>query len=245
MQIKIKLVNFFKNPILFSAFIIVTIVLVLKIGYDFKIPDLYIDRQSAWQAIQDIPSNEITGVLKPFVNTQYYMCNSLFNTLSWFIILFLFSLCFKITNISQILKLNIFNSRLFAYVWTNLSYLIWGYAVIPATMSDLEIQVYKSTADSFGIPLVMLFLAVVFMGLIYYLIMNIIMYLTFNKNFNSKFMRWIYFILIFILFIDIFDVFRSKFTYYTLVINFVHFGWLLFIICILKNRFFVKNNDSL
>ena len=130
-------------------------------------------------------------------------------------------------------------------MWTNLSYLIWGYAVIPATMSDLEIQVYKSTADSFGIPLVMLFLAVVFMGLIYYLIMNIIMYLTFNKNFNSKFMRWIYFILIFILFIDIFDVFRSKFTYYTLVINFVHFGWLLFIICILKNRFFVKNNDSL
>lgn len=241
MQIKNKLSNLFKNPIVCSGFCIIVLILTLKIGYDFKIPDLYIDRQSAWQAIQDIPSNEIVGVLKPFVNDQYYICNSLFNLLSWSIILLLFSVGFRITDYRQIFKLKIFNNKIFAYVWTNLSYLIWGYAIIPATMSELEMHVYKATADSFGIPLVMLGVMVYILGYIYYPIMNIIMYLTFNVNLNSKFIKWIYFVLIFILFIDIFGVFRSKFTYYTLIINFIQFVWLLFIFYILKNKLFITN----
>lgn len=225
-----KIQNIFKNPMIISGIItlLLTIILCIKTGFHF--PEYYTDRAFADKLAQTVARDEVYEKIKYLVNPDYRIYNLLFQIWGWFIACFTFLAIFKVKHFSDFKYLKIFNKKLFVYLWVNISYVVYSVLFIIFAMIDITKFVYHWTADSYSIPLFLLIFMFLYSAIIYYPIINILSFITYNTKIKNVLLQifWSFgflFLLFFMLCTTI-----SKFTYINVILNIYYIIWITLII---------------
>lgn len=240
-QVIDKFKDFYKNPIMLFGFAAVLFSLVLLCSCHFHFPDFYTNRELAWQIAQTVTPGEVSGAVKHLVNPRYNIYNWIFQIWGWMVVLFIFSVCFRVNKFKKFKELSVLNRKLFAYLWINISYLVWGFAYVSGYMIDLEKYVYNWAADSMGIPLFSMVVTLTFVGIIYYLVLNLLSFVTFNTKIKRLFYNFLWAMIFLFWAILAIDSFTWKFTYFHLVLDLYYFIWLIFIIYAMG---YIKNKSK-
>ena len=238
-QMKDKIKNFYKSPIKIFGIITILLSLVLLFGCHFHLPDFYTDRELADQIAQTVAPSEVSKAVKHLLNPKYNIYNWIFQIFGWVVTLLIFSVCFRVNEFREFKALTVLNRKLFVYLWINISYLIWSFTYVPAYMTDLEKYVYNGMADSMGIPLFGMIGMLIFIGIIYYPVMNLLAFVTFNTKIKRIFYNFLWAIAFLFWIVLAFDSFSLKFTYFHLILDLYYFIWLIFIIYamgLMKNK---------
>ena len=229
-QMREKIKDFCKNPIKFSFLSVILLSLVLLFGCKFHGVDFYTNRELAEQIAQSVPPIEVSESVKHLLNPKYNIYNCIFHIWGWFVILFVFSFCFRVNEFRKFKELTFLNRKLFVYLWINLSYLVWGFAYIVGFMLNLDKHVYNSGADSLAIPFFFMLGILHFIGIIYYPVINILSFVTFNTKIKRIFYNFIWaFLFLFWLLCAIYS-FSWQFTYFHLILDLFYFISFIFII---------------
>lgn len=234
-----KIKNFYKNPIIFFGLITISLSLVLLFGCNFQLPDYFSNRELAEQIAQSVAPFEVSQSVQHLLNPKYDIYNVIFQLWGWSVVLLAFSACFKVNEFRKFKELTVLNRKLFAYLWVNISYVVWSIAYVFAYMIDLEKYVYNGTADSMGIPLFEMIGTLTFIGIIYYFVVNLLAVVTFNTKIKRIFYNFLW-LLVFLFFCVLaLDSFVWKFTCFHLILNLYYFVWFIFIIYsmgLIKNK---------
>lgn len=240
-QLMDKIKYFYKNPIKLFGLAAILLSLVLLVGCHFQFPDFYTNRELADQIAQTVSPKDVGQAVNHLVNPQYNIFNWIFQIWGWIVTLFIFAACFRVNEFKKFKTLNVLNKKLFTYLWINISYIIWSYAYVSGYMIDLEKHVYNGAADSMGIPFFGMLVMLTFIGIIYYPLMNLLSFVTFNTKIKRIFYNFLW-VLIF-LFWNIFalDSFSWKFTYFHLILDLYYLISFIFIIYAIG---FTKNKSQ-
>ena len=222
--------NFHKNPIKILGVILVLLSLILLLGCHFQVPDFYTNRELADNIAQTVMPMEVDNAVKHLLNPKYDFYNIIFQIWGYFVVAIIFSIIFKIKEFKDFKGIKIFNKKLFVYLWLNFSYIFWCLFYVLGNMIDLYKYVYNGAADSMGIPLFTTIAVLTFIGIIYYPVMNILSFITFNTRIKRKFYIILWVLCLLFLSRVVLDSFTWKFTYFHLILDFIYFVWFFFII---------------
>ena len=218
-----KIKDFYKNPIKIFGLIVIILSLVLLFGCHFHFPDFYTNRELADNLAQTVIPSEVSYTVKHLLNPKYNFYNTIFQIWGYCITVFVVSLIFKIKEFKSFKEINLLNNKLFIYLWINLSYLIWSFFYVMGYMIDLEKYVYNWAADSMGIPFFTMIGMLTFIGIIYYPIINILSFITFNTKIRRIFYNFLWGLgFLFLLRIAL-DSCIWKFTYIHLFLDLFYF----------------------
>lgn len=222
--------NILKKPTFIFSLITILLSLIILFGCHFQYPDFYSNRELADQIAQTVSPQDVEQAVKHLLNPRYNIFNIIFQIWGWCVTLLIFSATFRIDKFSKFRQLPILNKKLFIYLWINLSYLIWGFAYISGYMINLEKYVYNGAADTFAIPLFGIISALIFIGVIYYLITNLLAFITYNTKIKRIFYNFLWFFLFIFWLILTIDTFTWQFSYYHLILDLYYFITLILII---------------
>ncbi len=234
-----KIKDFYKNPIKFFGFLTILLSLVLLFGCHFHLPDFYTNRELANQIANSVSARGVTDAVKHLLNPQYDIYNWIFQIWGWVLTLLIFSACFRVEKFKKFKELTVLNKKLFVYLWINISYLIWCYAYVSGYMIDLEKYVYNRGADSMGIPFFGMIGVLGFIGQIYYPIMNLLAFVTFNTKIKRIFYNFLWGIIFLFWAVIALDSFSWKFSYFHLILDlyyFISFVFIIYAIGFTKNK---------
>lgn len=225
-----RLYSLLKNPIFIFALLLLflTIIIIYKTGFSF--PDYYTNRELADKLAQAVDRDEVQQIIKHLINPNYKIDNFLYQSWGWFLTIFLFVIIFRIKNFSDFKNLRVYNNKIFVYSWINLSYIVFSVFIIISNMIDLMKYVYHWSADSFSIPLFIMLSVVVFSAIIYYPLVNILSYITYNTKIKRLFYQIIWGIGFAIISLLMIVTTCSKFTYINIILDFYYLVWLIFIV---------------
>lgn len=225
-----RLYSLLKNPIFIFALLLLflTIIIIYKTGFSF--PDYYTNRELADKLAQAVSRDEVQQIIKHLINPNYKIDNFLYQSWGWFLTIFLFVIIFRIKNFSDFKNLRVYNNKIFVYSWINLSYIVFSVFIIISNMIDLMKYVYHWSADSFSIPLFIMLSVVVFSAIIYYPLVNILSYITYNTKIKRLFYQIIWGIGFAIISLLMIVTTCSKFTYINIILDFYYLVWLIFIV---------------
>ena len=228
-QITDKIKDFYRNPIKLFGLVVILLSLVLFFCCKFHFPDYYTNRELAAQIAQTVEPEEVSHAVWHLLNPQYKIYNLIFQLWGLSVILFIFSVCFKLFEFKKFKELTFLNKKFFVYIWINVSYLIWSFAYVPSYMIDLKKYVYNWRADSMSIPLFDIIGTLAFFGILYYVAVNILSFITFNTKIKRTFyiLLWGFVFLFWAFFAH--DSFMRKFTYYNLILDLCYFISFIFI----------------
>lgn len=229
-QVMEKIKVFYKNPIKLFGLILILLSLILFFCCHFHFPDFYTNEELADKIAQTVTPREVSEAVKHLLNSEYNIYNWIFQIWGWIVTLLVFSTCFKVNEFRKFRELTILNRKLFVYIWINISYLFWSFAYVSGYMIDLEKYVYNGAADSMGIPLFEMIGMLTFIGIIYYPIINLLSFLTFNTKIKRIFYNFLWAIVFLFWIILALDSFSWKFTYFHLILDLYYFIWFIFII---------------
>lgn len=225
-----KFKHFCINPIKIFGLITILLSLVLLFSCHFHCPDFFTNRELADKIAQTVASSDVPKAVEHLLNPQYNIYNWIFQIWGWTVTLLIFSVCFRVNEFKKFKELKVLNKKLFVYLWVNISYLIWSFAYISSYMIDLEKYVYNGAADSMGIPFFTMLGMQVFIGIIYYPVMNILSFVTFNTKIRRIFYNFLWFFAFIFWAIIALDSFTWKFTYFHLILDLYYFISFIFII---------------
>lgn len=225
-----RLYNFLKNPIYIFALLLLflTVIVIFKTGFSF--PEYYTNRELADKLAQAVTRDEVQQTIKHLINPNYKIDNFLYQSWGWVLTIFLFVIIFRIKNFSDFKNLRIYNNKIFVYSWINLSYIVFSVFIIISTMIDLMQYVYHWSADSFSIPLFIMSSIVVFSAIIYYPLINILSYITYNTKIKRLFYQIIWGMGFAIILLLMIVTTCSKFTYINIILDFYYLVWLILIV---------------
>lgn len=229
-QIINRIRDFYKNSFKFFGFILVLLTLILLFGCHFHFPEFYTNRELADNIAQTVLPGEVGAAVKHLLNPRYNFYNTIFQIWGYFVIVFLFSFIFKIKEFKDFKEIAIFNKKSFVYSWINLSYIFWSLFYVSGYMIDLYKYVYNGYADSMGIPLFSMISVLTFIGIIYYPIINILSFITYNTKIRRIFYKVLWGLCFLLLLIIAVDSFTWKFTYINLFLDLIYFIWFFFIV---------------
>lgn len=190
----IKIRRMLKNPIsiFFIAGLFVTFV--LACCTNMQAPDFYTNRALAERIAQEVSYEQTFEATEHLINPYYGLFNGLYQIWAWLLIIFAFCLIFRVNNFMRFSELKVLNRKLFAYLWVNLSYLIFAYCFLNAFMTDIAKFVYNGSQDSFGIPYVSMCLFLIMFAIIYYPFANFLVFITYNTKVRRIFYNFLWFI---------------------------------------------------
>ncbi|MBE7703784.1 MAG: hypothetical protein E7Z89_07030 [Cyanobacteria bacterium SIG28] len=148
-------------------------------------PQFILDQEGArhfLDANRNIPYSEI---ISRFGNNGYYLQNIIMQIFMIFLSFFLVCCCFNIKIWNNFIDLTIFSNKKFVYFFINLSYPIWTFCQTFSDLADMEKHVYPSSADSMGIGLFGTIFLLMFMGMIYYPLVNFFTIITYNTKVSN------------------------------------------------------------
>ena len=187
-----KIKDFYKNPIIFFAFSAILLSLVLLFGCHFHVPDYYTDFELAHQVAQTVSPDDVSKAVEHLLNPKYNIYNSIFQLWGWALALFIFCGCFRVNKFKRFKELAVLNKKPFVYLWFNFSYPLWSFAYLSGYMNNLDKYVYNSGADSMGIPFFMTIGMLTFIGIIYYIFINFLSFITFNTKIKRFFYNFLW-----------------------------------------------------
>ena len=224
------IMTFFKNPIKLFGIILFLLSLTLFFGCNFSVPNYYTDVELADEIAQTVTPNEVSMAVKHLLNPVYPFFNTTFHIFSYSIILFIFCFIFRIDEFKKFREIKLLNNKVFLYLWINLSYLFWASFYVIAYMVDVEKYVYNAGADSLSIPFFSVIGTVAYIGLSYYLISNVLAFITYNTKIKRK-IYYLFLILGFIYWLVFaIDSFNWKFSFWHIILDTFYFMILTIII---------------
>lgn len=194
------LIKYLNMPILSLGLVLFVYMTVIIFNNGFVEPDYYIDKVAASDLINNI-SIFHKDVLLEYENKSYKINNL---SLQLFLIVFSFflaSLFFKIKTWKEFLTKPIFKNRVFVYCFINLIYPIWATFQTISYMTDINKFVYAQGNDSIGISLLCSIFSMIYLSLLYYPLINFIIFIAYNTQITSFFYSLIYVIITMILLI--------------------------------------------
>ena len=221
-QVVIKIKEFLKNPIYLFGFLALVFTFLLMFGCHFHLPDYYTNRKVAEELAQLPQTTETIKTYTSLLSFSYKVYNQVFQLWGYFIALFVFTLIFRINTFKGFKQLSIMNKKPFIYFWFNISYPIWAIFFVPAFMVDLEKFVYNYSADSFGIPYFFIISSLVSFASIYYPVMNVLSFITFNTKIKRIFYNIVWYLILFVVLLSMLMVELYKFTYGHIVLDFYY-----------------------
>lgn len=229
-QLMNKIKDFQKNPVKIFGLAVILLSLILLFGCHFILPDFFTNKELAEQIVQVVEIDEAYDAIKHLFNPRYEIYNWIFQIWGWAVALLIFSVCFKVNEFKKFMNLTVLNQKNFVYLWINISYIIWGFMYVLGFMVDIDKSVYNYAADSTSIPFIMMIGFVTFIGILYYITMNLLAFVTFNTRIKRIFYNFFWaFIFLFWIIIASFS-FSWKFSYYHLIMDLYYFIMFIFII---------------
>lgn len=225
-----KIKDFYKSPIKIFGIIVVILSLALLFSCNFHYPDYYTNRELADNIAQTVAPKEVNEAVKHLLNPQYKFYNILFQIWGYFVAAFSFTLIFRIKEFKDFKAINVFNKKLFVYLWINISYLIWGILRSTAYITDLGQYVYNGNADSLGLPLFELVCIIAVIIALYAPTVNILSFITFNTKIKRTFYNFIWGIIFYFWVVATIDSFNEKFICIQIVLDFIYLTWFTFIV---------------
>lgn len=224
------------KPITIISLLAIVFTVILLAGTNFILPDFYNNREQALALAQTVSPSDVGAATASLESLQHKIFNTVFQIWGWLIVLLLFIFSCKIDFFRSFSNIKIFKNKIFIYLWINLSYLLYCICYIPAYMTDLEKYVYNSYADSMGIPFFTELFISIFIGLIYYPVINVLFFIVYNTKIKGRFYDFL-FVLggIYVIF-NIIRMFIMKFTYFHLFLNLYNLVWLILICYTIKHQ---------
>ena len=224
-----------KTKFNFLLFIIVFIIgiVILLLPQIVKI-DYYTNRDFVYSVVQGLNYSESIKASTKYINPFYYVYNSLCQIWGWLVVLLILSLFFKIHDLKNVYKPLEISYKKIIYLWVNLSYILWSILSVILNINDLSKEVYDSFHDTLAIPLFQSACSFIYFSAIYYPLVNIIVFFTYNKKVKNI---WIIFALLFsILYVmtNIYIHFVEKFMLVSIFMNMLNIVWLVLCISTLK-----------
>ena len=229
-----KIKYFFSNPTLLLGLILFCLSLLLVLTTHFNIPCFFTDKELANQIAQTVPISAISTATKHLFNPKYDIENSMFQIWAWLFAALLFCVIFRINKYDNLKNIKIFSNKYFLYLWVNLSYPIFSFCYLCTYMSDLEKYVYNSAADTFAIPMLGMLVTIFMFSVIYYPLINLIIFVTYNTKIKRLLYKIIWLILIFILLILVIICFIYHFNYLIICMDFIILIWFMIAINSIK-----------
>lgn len=220
--------DFYKNPIFLFGFVVLILSIILLVKCNFTLPDYYIDRTAADNIAQTVSPKEVSSAVSPLRNPNFIPDNTIFHIWGYFIAILLFSIIFRIKDFKSFTNLTIFNKKLFAFLWINISYPIISYLYVSSYMADLGKHVYNGAADSMGIPFFTMISVLVLYGIIYYPLTNLLTFATYNTKIKRIFYIIIWIAITLLWIVCALDIFTYKFIYNNILLDFCHIVWIFY-----------------
>ncbi len=225
-----KIYKLLKNPIFVFTVITLLITIFLGIKTGFSVPNYYIDKELAEQLAQTVSKNLVDEKIKHLINPQYKTNNFLFQIWGWSLVFFIFTTIFRVKNFNTFKNLNFFKNKIFIYLWINFSYILFITLFLIIFMNDIMEGVYHWTSDSLSIPLFTMGFILLYSTLVYYPLINVLSYITYNTKIKRKLYQLFWGLgFIINLCLIIFSMF-IKFTYLSLFLYLYYLIWLILII---------------
>ena len=220
----------FNNPIIISGLIVLILTLILLYGCNFQLPPFYTDRELADQIAQSVTPEEVEGAVAHLLNPKYFVFNKIFKLWGLFIAFFAFTAIFKITEFKKFRNIKVLTRKSFVYPWINLAFPVWGFCYVNSYMTDIVKYVYNWAADSFAIPLFSAVSIIILTGIIYYPVINLLSFVTFNTKIKRRIYSMFWIVCFIFWFIISIDNINSIFTYYDPVLFLLYLIWFVFVI---------------
>lgn len=225
-----KIKFYLNNPIIVFGILFFLSSLILLLCTHFNLPDYYTNRQLALDVANTVAVSEVSSATVGYENINYKIYNPIFQLWGIFGILLLFTLIFKINKFKKIFNIKYFEHKSIIYLFANLNYIIYAVCLMPVYMRDLDKFVYNMSADSMGIPFLGMLFSLIFFALIYYPVVNFLLYVTYNTDIKSKFYNFIYILSAIWLIVDWYGILTMKFSYLTIILNLIYLTWFTLII---------------
>lgn len=211
-----KTSKYYKNPIIIFSIIGLLSGFFILFKMHFQIPNVYTDIAAAQQAALLPDRDETYKILEKLTNNYFPLYNTIFHM--FFSALILIAICWilKIKNFSDIFKNKILKNPKFAYLWINTTYPLYGIVWTIAYMTNESCYVRHMHEDSMGIPLFATIFTMSFLALIYYPVMNFILYAIYNlKTYKKRYIIITFFALIYFI-QTLLGTYTFRFNYWTL-----------------------------
>jgi len=225
-----KIKFYLNNPIIVFGISFLLSSLILLLCTHFNLPDYYTNRQLALDVANNVAVSEVSSATAGYENINYKIYNPIFQLWGIFGILLLFTSVFKINEFKKIFNIKFFEHKSIIYLFANLNYIIYAACLMPVYMQDLDKFVYNRYADSMGIPFFGMLFSLIFFALIYYPVVNFLLFVTCNTDIKSRFYNFIYILSAIWLFFDWYGILIMKFSYLTMILNLIYLIWFVLII---------------
>lgn len=225
-----KIKFYLKNPVIIFSTLFLLLSLIIIFWTHFSLPNYYIDKNAAWEAANSVAVSEAASATAVYENAKYKIFNPIFQLWGLLGVFTLFALIFKIKEFKTLFNIKFFEHKSIIYLFANLNYIIYAACLMPVYMQDLDKFVYNMSADSMGIPFFGMLFSLIFFALIYYPVVNFLLFVTYNTDIKNKFYNFIYILSAIWLVVDWYGVLIMKFSYLTIILNLIYLTWFTLII---------------
>ena len=220
-----KLKTIIYSPLFIFGVFALIILAFLIITTGFQVPSYYTDLVLAQQIAN------LHGSMESVINPEYEKFNYIYNSFSFFLALFIVCLIFRIWEFKDFAKFCNIQNRIILSIWVYASYLLYAELDYAAYMYGLQLYVYPSDGDSWGIPMFGEMIYSFLLGIVYYVLMHIWCFLLYRNRVSSKVKFIITAILLCIVFDNIIADFSARYSLvYTTLLFMMSFIWIFVII---------------
>ena len=235
-----------KRKIIIFVIMMVLFGVILYILPEFVNTEYYVNKESAYSVVQSLSYEKGLKISAKYINHFFWIYNSLCHIWGFLFATLIFFLLLKIKKILQSKKYFNIYKKAVIYIWINFSYFIWAYLTVDLCMNDLNREVFDSFHDSMGIPLLGIWLIILFFALLYFPNINLLTFFSYSKNIKNKFFNIIFELLSVIMLIfvcaDIYSHFVMTFMPKIIFLNIIDIIWLMLGLKFLKQYFEIGKN---
>ncbi len=221
-----KFSSFTLNRIAKITFFIFTITfLILLFYYHFQIPNYYVNKELAFEAINN--GVGIIEVNRLYRNKEYFFQNGLFHVCTFTFVALVIMYLFNNKYVKNLINIKPYISTALSYIFLNLSYVVWAHFTMNIFEIELKKFVYPANADSIMIPILGTYMLLSFLAFLYYPIVNIFNFIVFNTKISNKFLIIMYKVLFCIFVVDILINLDAQYSSNIIIIYIIKIGYLI------------------
>lgn len=197
-----KNISIYSNPKFLFGILSLAFAVCVFINTGFHIPDLFVDRT----ILAEISSLDIrvdtnfNYIRQGYFNPIYEFHTLLFQIFAWCLSFFIFALGMNINEWNKFKRLPVITNKIFIFTWINLAGIILVVLKTGTIIFYYARYITSFYDNSNGYGAIFAILTAVLFLLVYYPVVNVLFYLTYVKRVKSKFVTFLYYCGIIIVF---------------------------------------------
>lgn len=178
-----------KNVILRPKIVFFILVLLFSLilfpSCHFNIPDFWVNKENAFSILNN--GAEYSNVFKLYGNPHYFSLTFCLHGFTISIILLFISTILSFKNWEDFMNNKIFQNKYLVIVLTNILYPLWFKLELILLGLDLNKHIYNSLNDTTFIGIMGAYALLFVIGIIYYLVINVLNFIIYFTKFSSKY----------------------------------------------------------